>query len=120
MLLCQAVYNMLFPNGAELSRSRQDFRPIRFNLKRQTLASFVYVGVAPLPACPAGSKVLLVVRVAPLRVVFPPDRRRRRRSGGNVLGLRDRANGKTHTPSEASSLGSKKMCDTHERPVRGE
>ena len=106
MLHCQAVYNMLFPNGVELSRSRQDFRPIRFNLKRQTLASFVYVGVAPQSACLAGSKVLLVVRVAPLRVVFPPDRRRGRRSGGKVLGLGDGAICKTHSPSEASSRGS--------------
>ena len=41
---CRAVYSAPFPNGVELSLSRQDFRPIRFNLKRQTLASFVYVG----------------------------------------------------------------------------
>ena len=38
-------------NGLDLSRSRQDFRPIRFNLKPQTLASFGYGGVAPQPAC---------------------------------------------------------------------
>ena len=40
-------------NGVDLSRSgsRQDFRPIRFNLKRQTLASYGYGGVAPQPAC---------------------------------------------------------------------
>jgi hypothetical protein len=61
------------------SGSRQDFRPIRFDLKLQTLASFGYGGVAPQPACLAGSKVLLGERVAPLRVVFPPDRRLRRR-----------------------------------------
>jgi hypothetical protein len=36
-------------HGVDLSRSgsRQDFRPIRFNLKPQTLASFGYGGVAP-------------------------------------------------------------------------
>jgi hypothetical protein len=105
----------------DLSRSgsRRDFRPLRFNLKPQTLASFGHGGMAPQPACLAGSTVLPIERVAPPRVVFParfpPDRRQRRRgnragigreSGGNVLGLRGRANCKTHSPSEASSLGS--------------
>ena len=41
--------------------------------------------MAPQPACLAGSKVLLGERVAPFRVVFPPNRRLRRRFGGNVF-----------------------------------
>jgi hypothetical protein len=104
-------------NCVDLSRrrSRQDFRTIRLNLKRQNFASFGYGGVAPHARLRAGSKVLLVERVAPFRVICPPNRRRRRRFGGNVVGLRDRANSKTHLPSETSSLGKRTIDDTDHR-----
>ena len=83
-----------------------DFPPIRFNLKRQTLARFGYGVPAPHASLRARSKVVLGERVAPLRVIFPPNRRLERRFGGNVLGLRDRAKCQTHSTSEASWLGS--------------
>jgi hypothetical protein len=69
------------------SGSRQDCPLIRFNLNPQTLASFGYGGVAPHASLRAGSKVLLGERVAPLRVVFPPNRRRITAADGDSAGM---------------------------------